>query len=118
MRLTAQTTADTADQRYIDAGLIPPDYEKLYDYSRMGDTVITEYGNTTNNGSNFRAKAGEGLCCFAMRRISVRKGRLKEVYLIDTNTGLETTISYDEKGKQKMKQRINDRMVRNAPPYR
>lgn len=117
-RLAAQTAADTAHQLYIDANFISPDYEKLYDYSQMGDTVITEYGNTDSNGSNFRAKTGEGLCCFAMRRISVRKGKLHEVYLLDTNTGLETTITYGEQGKARIKQGVNNSAVRNAPPYR
>jgi antitoxin component YwqK of YwqJK toxin-antitoxin module len=116
--LKAQTAADSSNQLYIDAKLVAPDYQKLYDYSKMGDTVITEYGNMDGNGSNFYPKTGAGLCCFAIRRITVRKGKLKEVYVLDSNTGFESTTTYDEKGKSKTTQRVNNNAVRNAPPYR
>ena len=112
-----QAQADPSSPFLVDPQAQPTDYQKLYDYSKMGDTLITEYGNTDLNGSNFQPKTGNGLCCFAKREITVRKGKLKEVHILDTNTGIETTITYGKKG-EKTKQRVNNAVVRNTPPYR
>jgi hypothetical protein len=102
----------------FDNDFLLPDYQKLYDYSRMNDTTITEYGNTDMSGNDFHPRTGKGLCCFAIRTIKVQKGKLREVYILDSNTGIETTRIYDENGKINIKRRVDNDAVRNAPPYR
>jgi hypothetical protein len=117
--LKAQTVDSASQFPFVSSSIVQaPDYLSLFDYSKMGDTVITEIGNTDMTGTIFHPKTGQGVCCFAMRRIRVRKGKLREVYILDSNTGLETTITYDKKGKMKKSQRVKPDTVRNAPPYR
>jgi len=85
------------------------------DVSKMGDTVITEYGNMDTGGTIFYPQ-GYGHRCFAMRRMTVSKGKLREVHMEDHNTGDAVTVTFDDKGKMKTI-KLDSVIVTNGPTY-
>lgn len=85
-------------------------------YSSMGDTVITDYGNTDMSGSIFyKGDGNDYLCCFAKRQITVKGGKIKEVLIYDANSGNETIMIFDDKGLAKTSSKYNG--AYNAPPF-
>ncbi len=72
----------------------------LYDYSKMKDTVIREVGALHFRSDGFQKGKGPA---FSEREITVKNGRLKKVFIMDTNTGTTTTYLYNRKGLFRIK---------------
>ncbi len=104
----AQTANDSIRKL---TNLIKVDYFNLYDYSKMGDTVITDIGSLNFNNEFKKGNAP----AFAKREITVNDGQLKKVFIIDTNSG--RTIKYVYRKKGLVKTILGTCQATNAPHF-
>ncbi len=73
-----------------------PEYDSLYNYGKMNDTVIYSVGHLDLNGKFIESKIPGWY--FGKREITVINGKLKEVFMVDTNIGWVMTLTYGEDG--------------------
>jgi len=95
---TGKTQENSDSTLLVIHGLVKADY----DFSAMGDTVITEYGNCSMGGASFYKMEDSlrlGRMCFARRELTVEKGKLVKELIYDSNSGFVTIIRYRANGK-------------------